>query len=333
MKVTGFLAFAILSVSILSYGMTGASADTHLPLTVKTDLPLYSDGSIITITGKIRNYDSNSTLNEPVTIQVVSGTNRVAIAQVTPNNDGTFQTTLKAGGPVWKAGGEHTVMVNYKTSKVETMFDYAGGVSAPIEPPPIVAPAPPPPPPPIECESGYDLVNGECVQQAPTPPPAPVKEPEPDCGPGTIFDPNTNTCIVDTKDPPPKTGGGCLIATATYGTELAPQVQMLRELRDNTVMSTGSGESFMTVFNDVYYSFSPYVADLEREHPAFREAVKAFITPMISSLAIMSLAENGSESHVLGLGITVIALNLGMYVAAPALIGFKVHRHIKSKMS
>ncbi|MDA1125249.1 MAG: peptidylprolyl isomerase, partial [Crenarchaeota archaeon] len=36
-------------------------------------------------------------------------------------------------------------------------------------------------------------------------------------------------------------GGGCLIATATYGSELAPQVQFLREIRDNTVLQTQSG--------------------------------------------------------------------------------------------
>ncbi|RNJ75554.1 MAG: YncE family protein [Nitrosopumilus sp. B06] len=123
-------------------------------------------------------------------------------------------------------------------------------------------------------------------------------------------------------------GGGCLIATAAYGTELAPQVQMLRETRDNTIMSTESGKSFMAAFNSVYYSFSPHVADLERENPAFREAVRAFITPMVSSLAIMSLAQDGSESHVLGLGIAVIALNLGMYVAAPALAVFCIRRRI-----
>jgi hypothetical protein len=45
----------------------------------------------------------------------------------------------------------------------------------------------------------------------------------------------------------------------------------------------------------------------------------------------MSLADDGSESEVLGFGISVIALNLGMYIAAPALIGFKVHQHIKSR--
>ena len=69
-------------------------------------------------------------------------------------------------------------------------------------------------------------------------------------------------------------GGGCLIATAAFGSEMAPQVQQLRELRDNTVLKTGSGMAFMTSFNQFYYSFSPAVADLEREHPLFKEAVK-----------------------------------------------------------
>ena len=87
----------------------------------------------------------------------------------------------------------------------------------------------------------------------------------------------------------------------------------------------------MTGFNQVYYSISPAIADMERENPMFQDAVRAFITPMISTLSIMTLADTGSEMEVLGLGISVIALNLGLYIAAPALIGFKVHRHLKSK--
>ena len=63
----------------------------------------------------------------------------------------------------------------------------------------------------------------------------------------------------------------------------------------------------------------------------FKETVKTLITPMLSTLSIMSLADEGSEVEVLGLGISVIALNLGMYIAAPALIGFKVHQHIKTR--
>jgi len=113
-------------------------------------------------------------------------------------------------------------------------------------------------------------------------------------------------------------GGGCLIATATYGSELAPQVQQLRELRDNSLLQTESGTSFMTGFNQFYYSFSPTIADWERESPIFKEAVKIVITPMLSTLSIMTLAD--SEVEVLELGLSVIALNIGMYFVAPAVV-------------
>jgi len=110
---------------------------------------------------------------------------------------------------------------------------------------------------------------------------------------------------------------------------MAPQVQLLREIRDNQLMNTESGSAFMTGFNELYYSFSPTIADMQRENPMFKEAVKLGLTPMLSSLAIMQNAE--TESEVLGLGLSVIALNLGMYIAAPALIGMKVHQQIKSR--
>ena len=113
-------------------------------------------------------------------------------------------------------------------------------------------------------------------------------------------------------------GGGCLIATATYGSEMAPQVQQLRELRDNQLLQTESGTAFMEMFNDAYYSFSPVIADYERENPYFKEAVKLAITPMISSLSLMENAE--SESEVLSIGLSVIALNLGMYLGVPAIV-------------
>ncbi len=128
----------------------------------------------------------------------------------------------------------------------------------------------------------------------------------------------TDNCISNSGSAPTPVGGGCLIATATYGSELAPQVQQLRELRDNQLLNTESGTAFMGMFNDVYYSFSPIIADYERENPYFKEAVKLVITPMISTLSLMENAD--SESEVLGLGLSVIALNLGMYLGVPAIV-------------
>lgn len=114
-----------------------------------------------------------------------------------------------------------------------------------------------------------------------------------------------------------KPGGGCLIATATFGSELSPQVQQLRELRDNSLLTTKSGSAFMMGFNQLYYSFSPTVADFEREQPLFKEFMKLTLTPMISSLSILNYVDMNSEEEVLGYGISLILLNIGMYVGIP----------------
>ncbi|MDO7697010.1 MAG: peptidylprolyl isomerase, partial [Nitrosopumilus sp.] len=71
-------------------------------------------------------------------------------------------------------------------------------------------------------------------------------------------------------------------------------------------------------------SFSPTIADYERENPYFKEAVKIAITPMISSLSLMENAE--SESEVLGLGLSVITLNIGMYLGIPTIIIFGIKK-------
>ena len=112
--------------------------------------------------------------------------------------------------------------------------------------------------------------------------------------------------------------GGCLVATAAHGTELAPQVQFLREVRDNTLLTTESGRAFMSVFGAAYYSFSPQVADLEREHPAFRQAAAALLAPMLYALSVVGAAEPGPEHGVAAYGAQAIAMVAGMYVAAPA---------------
>ena len=124
-------------------------------------------------------------------------------------------------------------------------------------------------------------------------------------------------------------GGGCLIATATFGSELAPQVQQLRELRDNTILSTEYGIAFMTGFNQFYYSFSPIIADLEREHPIFKEVVKLSITPMLSTLSILNYADIDSESEMIVYGTGVILLNSIIYGVLPALAIIKIRRIIR----
>jgi len=128
---------------------------------------------------------------------------------------------------------------------------------------------------------------------------------------------------------PPVRIGGCLIATATYGSELAPQVQLLREIRDNTVLQTQSGTSFMTAFNQFYYSFSPTIADYERENTIFKETVKLTLTPLLVSLTLLQHVDIDSEYDMLGYGIGIILLNIGMYFVAPAVLITKIRSFYK----
>ena len=114
-----------------------------------------------------------------------------------------------------------------------------------------------------------------------------------------------------------KEGGGCLIATAAYGTEMAGQVQLLREVRDGAVMKTPAGASFVESFNAAYYAFSPAVADLERQSPAFREAVRIGIAPMLATLSLLGATEIDSGEEVVAYGLAVILMNAALYAGVP----------------
>jgi len=161
----------------------------------------------------------------------------------------------------------------------------------------------------------------------------PTEKIESICGKGTIL--KDGLCVPEratmtTEMQQKSSGGGCLIATATYGSELAPQVQMLREIRDNSLLQTQSGQSFMESFNSFYYSFSPTIADYERENPVFKEAVKVTITPLLASLSLLNYVELDSEESVLGYGIGIILMNVGMYFVAPVMVIHRIKKILNS---
>ena len=316
MKLVAFLAFALLSISILSYGVTGSVfADSHnvVPFAASSNMDIIANGGNVIISGDINYYDSALHSGQDITVIIKSPSNNlVTIKQITPSSDGSFQFNFVAGGPLWKVSGDYIVELRFGADKTDVTINYVGGTFVGSAPEPVDKE-----PEPVDKEP-------EPVDKEPEP-----VDKEPTCGAGTEL--VNGICQVTKIDESNEKGGGCLIATAAYGSELAPQVQFLREIRDNQLMSTESGAAFMESFNDVYYSFSPYIADMERENPAFQEAVRVFITPMMSTLSIMTLAETGNDAQVLGLGISVIALNLGLYIAAPAAVGFTISRKIKSR--
>jgi peptide/nickel transport system substrate-binding protein len=80
----------------------------------------------------------------------------------------------------------------------------------------------------------------------------------------------------------------CLIATATYGSELSPEVQLLRNFRDDSLAKSHLGSSFLIIFNAWYYSFSPYVAQYLDAHTFSRDLMRVILFPSIQFLSLSS---------------------------------------------
>ena len=302
MKPWGKFFLAVLSLSLLSYGISGAAYAAVEPLSVTANKEFYAEGGTIIISGFVKNFDASDPqkrMDVTIVITAPNG-NLVTVLQISPSSDGNYSDSFTAGGMI-SAEGDYTVKAKWGAQSNQTVFKYGGSSGAPV----------------VE-EEVSESTQTQVVDEELEVDEEPVMESsQPVCGPGTEL--KNNVCVAEQQS-----GGGCLIATAAFGSEMAPQVQFLREIRDNTVLQTQSGSTFMTGFNQFYYSFSPAVADYERENPAFKETVKIAITPMLTSLAILNYVDIDSEEEMLGYGIGIILLNIGMYFIAPAAIIFKI---------
>jgi len=117
------------------------------------------------------------------------------------------------------------------------------------------------------------------------------------------------------------TVSGCLIATATYGSELAPEVQFLRDFRDNQVLNTFAGSHFMSVFNMWYYSYSPAAASYISGNQPVRTVMKGVLYPFIGilhvSAQVYSVLAFQPEIAVLAAGLVAGSLIGLIYLALP----------------
>ena len=312
MKIMGNFLLIILSFSIISYCLIGVPSaysqearEVNPPLSLDINSDTFDLGDTIFISGIVKDYDSSSdTLSADVTVRITDSKNNIAgVAQIQPKANGDYSHTFVAGGQMSKTG-EYTVTAFWNNNVATTTFELTGITGSNV-------PASSPAPAPVQSSIDEEPMIDEEPSMSDT-------SSQPACGQGTVL--KNGVCVVEEK----KSGGGCLIATATFGSEMAPQVQFLREIRDNTVLQTESGASFMTGFNQFYYSFSPAIADYERENPVFKEVVKLTITPLLTSLTILNYVDIDTEEEMLGYGIGVILLNIGMYFVAPAAILFKI---------
>ncbi|MEM3754240.1 MAG: cobalamin-binding protein [Candidatus Bathyarchaeia archaeon] len=116
----------------------------------------------------------------------------------------------------------------------------------------------------------------------------------------------------------------CLIITATYGSELFHKINSLRNFRDTLVMSTFAGNSFMSIFNKFYYSFSPYVAEFLTINEGIRTITKLVLYPLIFMLEVAELFYSilnwlNKEFAIIASGIVTSSL-IGIVYCSPVLI-------------
>jgi polyhydroxybutyrate depolymerase len=75
-----------------------------------------------------------------------------------------------------------------------------------------------------------------------------------------------------------KSAGGCFIATAAYGTPMAEEIEILREFRDEYLLTTTVGKDLV----EFYYRVSPPIADFITEHPSLRPVVRVGLLPAVA---------------------------------------------------
>jgi hypothetical protein len=136
--------------------------------------------------------------------------------------------------------------------------------------------------------------------------------------------------VVVTLTVSPTAGFPCIIATAAYGSEIAPEVYFLRFFRDTSIQTSFAGSQFMNVFNAWYYSFSPTVAEHVKNNMAFRNVVKAAVYPLLASLYVAQWSYSGlsfaPELAVVVAGLVASSLIGVIYFAPITLLVVRVAR-------
>jgi len=146
----------------------------------------------------------------------------------------------------------------------------------------------------------------------------------------------TNTTTTTAPLTPPSRR--CIIATAAYGSEMAPDVVYIRFVRDKLIGSTPTGKALVDAFNAFYYSWSPPIAEGIAGSRTLQATVRTIILPLVwivhgaalSFGAVLALTGSADLSSVVAFLFAVSVFSL-FYVISPVLVGAKLARGIRRR--
>jgi hypothetical protein len=105
--------------------------------------------------------------------------------------------------------------------------------------------------------------------------------------------------------PPPEEGGyggvGCFIATAAFGTPMAGEIEILREFRDEYLLTNPLGQALV----GLYYRVSPPMAEFITEHPGLKPVVRVGLLPAVAISTVVVNTTPAEKTAILGLLVLV----------------------------
>lgn len=230
--------------------LPSVTSQPTLSITVSRDKPQYSPGESVSIIGAVRDNQNNPISGAAVSIQVNDpGNNAIHVRLVFSDQSGAYADSMSL--PTDAAQGQYTIYASVSKA----------GYS-----------------------NGLNQAKFSVLTQTTTSTSTRSSTTSTSTTPSSTYNSATSSSFTQTNP-----AGQCLIATATYGSELAPEVVLLSNFRDFDVLQTTAGYNFMKVFNAFYYSFSPGVASFIASHSTFRAGMKAALYPLIGVLYVSSL--------------------------------------------
>ena len=125
----------VLSVIILSQGyglayadhggsshatFTAAQEASSVPIiTLETDSASYETGETIHVHGTVSDYNAEDPYkNFDITLRLIASNNNIiSISQISLDSDGSYSTSIPAGGPLWKSAGDYTISVSHGSDR------------------------------------------------------------------------------------------------------------------------------------------------------------------------------------------------------------------------